>query len=382
VARLGEESKAGATMSREAMRQAGIDPGTIGIWTWTFDRAPAEASWRQMQLAEELGYGAVWVPEVMGKEALTHAAVLLAGTSRIVVANGIARIQERSPRATAAGQQTLSDAYPGRYLLGLGVGGGGERPIAALRRYLDEMDTVQVLDGNQRPWPRILAAHGLTMLRLAHERATGAHTYKVPVAHTREARQVLGPEPFLAVEQAVLLEHDAGRARALAREHLAGYVHSQFNRAKFRRLGYSEEELAGGGRDRFVDDLVAWGSLERIAERVRAHLEAGADHVALQVLTGEGSASLEGQWESLAKTLMVESEAAGSPPLRLPACRVSRPGSAAPTTDHRGCATQATPRNRAPHSPASRAHKPISRWQWQGVSWATFDPQASAYSRS
>jgi probable F420-dependent oxidoreductase len=297
-------------MSLETMRQAGIDPGTIGIWTWAFDRAPAKTVWRQVQLVEDLGYGAVWVPEVTGKEALTHAALLLARTSRLVVANGIARIQERSARAMAAGQQTLSDAYPGRYLLGLGVGAGGEQPIEALRGYLDEMNTVQVVDGNRRPLPRVLAAHGLTMLRLAQERATGAHTYKVSVAHTREARQVLGPEPFLAVEQAVLLEEDAGRARALAREHLAGYVHSPFNRAKFRHLGYSEEELAGGGRDRFVDDLVAWGSLERVMERVRAHFEAGADHVAVQVLTGEGSTSLEGQWESLAKTLMVLSEAA------------------------------------------------------------------------
>jgi len=294
------------------MRQAGIDPGTIGIWTWTFDRAPVQIVWRQVQLVEDLGYGAVWVPEVTGKEALTHAALLLARTSRLVVANGIARIQERSPRAMAAGQQTLWDAYPGRYLLGLGVGGGGERPIEALRRYLDEMDTVQVLVGNRPPVPRVLAAHGLTMLRVAQERATGAHTYKVPVAHTREARLVLGPEPFLAVEQAVLLEEDAGRARALAREHLAGYVHSPFNRAKFRHLGYREEELAGGGRDRFVDDLVAWGSLERVVERVRAHLEAGADHVAVQVLTSDGTASLEDQWQHLAKTLMLEGEAAGS----------------------------------------------------------------------
>ena len=295
-------------MSLKTIRQAGINPGTIGVWTWTFDRAPAEATWRHVQLVEDLGYGMVWVPEVAGKEALAHAALLLARTSRLVVANGIARVQERSPRAMAAGQQTLSDAYPGRYLLGLGVGGGGERPIEALRRYLDEMDAVQVLDGDRRPLTRVLAAHGLTMLRLAQERATGAHTYKVPVAHTREARQVLGPEPFLAVEQAVLLEEDAGRARALAREHLAGYVHSPFNRAKFRHLGYSEEDLAGGGRDRFVDDLVAWGSLERVVERVRAHFEAGADHVALQVLTGEGFASLEEQWESLAQTLILDSE--------------------------------------------------------------------------
>jgi probable F420-dependent oxidoreductase len=293
-------------MSLETIWQAGIDPRTIGIWTWTFDRAPAAMASRQVRLIEDLGYGAIWVPEVAGKEGLSHAAVLLAQTARIVVANGVARIHERSPRAMAAGQQTLWDAYPGRYLLGLGVGAGGERPIESLHRSLHAMDAVQVLDGERLPLPRVLAAHGLRMLHLARERARGAHSYKVSVAHTREARRVLGPQPFLAVEQAVLLDEQPGRARALAREHLAGYVHSPFNRAKFLRLGYSEEELAEGGGDRFLDDLVAWGSLARVVERVRAHFEAGADHVALQVLTGEGSPSLEEQWERLAQALMPE----------------------------------------------------------------------------
>jgi probable F420-dependent oxidoreductase len=291
-------------MSLDTVRQAGIDPGTIGIWTWTFDCAPVETIWWHVQVIENLGYGTVWVPEVAGKEALTHAAVLLARTSRLVVANGIARIHERSPRAMAAGQQTLAAAYPGRYLLGLGVGAGGERPIEELRRYLDAMDAVETVIGPQPPLPRVLAAHGLTMLRLAQASATGAHTYKVPVAHTLEARRILGPEPFLAVEQAIVLEEEAGQARSLARAHLAAYVRSPFNHAKFRRLGYSEEDLAGGGSERFVDDLVAWGPLERVVDRVRAHLAAGADHVALQILPGDGPASLEEQWERLATALL------------------------------------------------------------------------------
>jgi probable F420-dependent oxidoreductase len=126
----------------------------------------------------------------------------------------------------------------------------------------------------------------------------------VPVAHTLEARNVLGPEPFLAVEQAIVLEEEAGQARTLARAHLAGYVRSPFNYAKFRRLGYSEEDLAGGGSERFVDDLVAWGPVERVVDRVRAHFAAGADHVALQVLTGDSTASLEDQWEPLAAALL------------------------------------------------------------------------------
>ena len=293
-------------MSVAPLRQADINPGTIGIWTWTFDRAPVETIWRHARMIEDLGYGTVWVPEVAGKEAFTHAAVLLARTSRLVVANGIARIQERAPRAMAAGQQTLAAAYPGRYLLGLGVGAGGERPIATLRRYLDAMDAVETVVGQRPPLPRVLAAHGPTMLRLAQESVAGAHTYKVPVAHTREARHVLGPEPFLAVEQAVLLDEEAGRARAVARAHLAGYVQSPFNHAKFRRLGYGDDDLAGGGSDRFVDDLVAWGSLERVVDRVRAHFAAGADHVAVQVLTGDGTASLEDQWESLATALLAD----------------------------------------------------------------------------
>jgi probable F420-dependent oxidoreductase len=294
-------------MSLQTIRQAGIDPGRIGIWSWDFDRAPARTVERQVRLIEELGFGTIWVPEVAGKEALTHAAVLLAQTSSLVVANGVARTHERSPRAMAAGQQTLSDAYPGRYLLGVGVGTGGERPVETLRRYLCEVDAIHILEGERHPSPRVLAAHGTGMLRLARDHATGAHTYKVSVAHTGEARQILGPEPFLAVEQAVLLDEHAGRARTLAWEHLAGYVHSPFNRAKFLRLGYSEQELTGG--DRFVDDLVAWGPPARAAERVRAHFEAGADHVALQVLTAACAPTLEEQWERLARLLLAEGQA-------------------------------------------------------------------------
>jgi alkanesulfonate monooxygenase SsuD/methylene tetrahydromethanopterin reductase-like flavin-dependent oxidoreductase (luciferase family) len=163
-------------MSLETMWQAGIDSKAIGIWTWTFDRAPAKMVSRQVRMIEELGYGAIWVPEVAGKEGLTHAGILLAQSSRLVVANGVARIHERSQRAMAAGQQTLWDACPGRYLLRLGAGAGGERPIETLRGYLGKKDTVQILDGERLPLPRVLAAHGLRMLRLAWERATGAHT--------------------------------------------------------------------------------------------------------------------------------------------------------------------------------------------------------------
>jgi probable F420-dependent oxidoreductase len=130
----------------------------------------------------------------------------------------------------------------------------------------------------------VLAAYGPKMLALARDRALGAHTYHVTVPHTVQAREILGPDAFLAVEHAVLFETDPARARAIAREHLHPYLTTPFNVAKFRRLGYTEDDIAGGGSDRIVDDLVLWGEPDSIADRLRAHLDVGADHVAVQVI--------------------------------------------------------------------------------------------------
>jgi probable F420-dependent oxidoreductase len=142
------------------------------------------------------------------------------------------------------------------------------------------------------------------MLELARDRAEGAHTYHVNVEHTAQAREILGQNAFLGVEQAVLFETEPVLARGIAREHLRPYLAGGFNVAKFKRLGYTEEELADGGSDRFVDDLVSWGDLDVVTRKLNAHLNAGADHVAVQVIGIESGKSALPHWRTLAKTLL------------------------------------------------------------------------------
>lgn len=276
------------------------DLGTFGIYTFDFEhQSPARMREAVAEL-EELGWRAFWFPEVGGREAFSLAGFLLAGTERMTVVNGIARITARDARATHGGATLLADAYPGRYVLGLGLGAGrpGTTPLAAMTEYLDELDQ---LGGTA---PRLLAAYGPRMVELARDRAAGAHTYHVTAAHTAHAREILGPDAFLGVEHAVLFETDPGRARAIAREHLHPYLTTPFNIAKFRRLGYSEEDITGGGSDRIVDDLVFWGEPDAIVERLRAHVAAGADHVAVQVVgVGPGQSAMP-HWRVLADALL------------------------------------------------------------------------------
>lgn len=292
-------------MGDSALQLAGIRPGRYGIWTFDFDELPLSAVRESVAELEELGYPTVWVPELRGREAFTQAAVLLAATGRMVIANGIARILYRTPRTTAAAQQTLADAYPGRYVLGLGLGGpppGDGSPLAAMRAYLGEMDAAPTV-APESETVRVLAAYGPEMLRLAAESGAGAHTFLVPVEHTAVARGVLGPGPFLAPEQAVVIERDPEKAREVARRYLAPYLKSRFNLAKFRRLGYDESDFAGGGSDSLVDALVAWGTVEDVLARVSAHLEAGADHVCIQVLGRDAGEPAKVRWRILAEAL-------------------------------------------------------------------------------
>jgi probable F420-dependent oxidoreductase len=291
----------------------GMELGTFGIYTFDFEHQPAAQLRESVQELEALGWSAVWIPELLGREALTHAGYLLSCTTRLHVINGIAKVWSREARWTYGAALLLADAYPGRHVLGLGFGGTrrpGTTPIAAMTAYLDAMDAVT--SPNPRPATpvrRLLAAYGPKMLALARDRAAGAQTYHVNVAHTAQAREILGPEPFLAVEQAVLFESDPTRARAIAREHLHTYLNSEYNLAKFRRLGYSDADLAAGGSDRFVDDLVYWGDLDTIVERLGAHVEAGADHVTVQVIGIEPGATAMPQWRALGEALAPESRA-------------------------------------------------------------------------
>ena len=285
----------------------GLNLGTFGVWSFDFEFQPAAQMRASVQELEAQGWRALWIPELFGREALTHAGYLLSCTEQLHVINGIAQIWSREARWTYAGGLLLADAYPNRHVLGLGVSGSqpGTRPLPAMNAYLDELDALATPNpAPQAPMHRILAAYGPKMLELARDRSSGAHTYKVNVAHTRHAREILGPDAFLGVEHAVLFESDPNTARAIAREHLHVYLNSAYNIAKFRRLGYSEEDIADGGSDRLVDDLVFWGDLDRIVPKLHAHIDAGADHVGVQVIGIEPGESAMPYWRMLGDALL------------------------------------------------------------------------------
>ncbi|HET6285430.1 MAG TPA: TIGR03620 family F420-dependent LLM class oxidoreductase [Amycolatopsis sp.] len=285
-----------------------MELGRFGIWTFDFEDQPASMLRDAVRELDELGWPAIWIPERDGREALTHAGFLLASTERMAVVNGIARIGSRGARWARGAALLLADGYPGRHVLGLGFGGArpGVKPLEAMNDYLDELDTVT----SANPLPavpirRLLAAYGPKMLGLARDRSEGAHTYHVPVSHTAQAREVLGRKAFLGVEHAVLFETDPGKAREIAREHLHVYLTSEYNVAKFLRLGYTEADLDGGrGSDRLVDDLVFWGDLDTVTAKLHGHLDAGADHVGVQVIGVRPGDSAMPHWRRLAESLL------------------------------------------------------------------------------
>jgi probable F420-dependent oxidoreductase len=292
-----------------------MDIGRVGIWTFQLETLPAAVAQEAAAELEDLGFGAVWIPEAVGREAFTHSGLLLAATRRIVVATGIANIWARDAMCMAAAQKTLTEAYPGRFLLGIGVshaplvegvrGHRYEKPLSAMRTYLDKMDAAMYLASPPVTEPvRVIGALAPKMLRLSAERASGAHPYFVPPEHTAHARAILGQGPILAPEQAVIFETDPSRAREIARTHMATYLGLPNYMNNMKRLGFQEDDLAGGGSNRLVDTIVAWGTLEDICKRVRAHHDAGADHVCIQVLTADPAALPHNQWRELAAALL------------------------------------------------------------------------------
>jgi probable F420-dependent oxidoreductase len=266
--------------------------GRIGVWLVSLATASADQERRAVAAIEELGYGALWFGETpTGKEAFTHAALLLSASRRLMIATGVASIYGRDATAAAAGASTLAEAWQGRFVLGLGVshlpmvsGRGHQygKPLPAMRAYLDAMDATPYDAPVPEPVPRVLAALRPKMLELAATRAQGAHPYFVTPEHTRGARQILGPDPLLAPEQAVVVDTDPARARATARKSavFALSVPSYLN--NLRELGFSDSDFNDGGSDALIDALVPWGEPESLAERIREHYRAGADHVAVQ----------------------------------------------------------------------------------------------------
>ncbi len=272
--------------------------GELGVWTW-MDSLPAPEAAAFAQRLENWGYTALWVPEAVGREPFAFLGFLAGRTERLVLATGIANLYARDPLTTQAARHTLGELSGGRFVLGLGVshaplvsgvrGHAYGKPLTTMREYLEAMEKAPYAGPKaDPPAPVVLAALREKMLGLAGERAAGAHPYLVPPEHTARARKILGDGPLLAPEQKVLLETDAGNARRVARKALAMYLALPNYQNNLRWLGFDDADLADGGSDRLVDALVAWGDEAAIAARIRAHREAGADHVCIQPLRPDG----------------------------------------------------------------------------------------------
>jgi probable F420-dependent oxidoreductase len=287
--------------------------GRVGLWTFQLDLLPASAARETAAELEGLGYPTIWVPEAVNRDPIANCAMLLAATERLVLGTGIASIWSRDAMAMQASHLTLSEAHPDRFVLGLGVshqpmvdfvkGQHYDRPLTKMSTYLDAMDAAPYLSPKPERTTRVLAALGPKMLELAAAKAQGAHPYFVPVEHTSVARAALGTGPLLCPEQAVVLDTDPDRARAAARLHMATYLTLPNYTNNLRRLGWGDDDLADGGSDRLVDAIVAWGDEQAIVDRVQAHLDAGADHVAVQVLAESFGTVPVDEWRTLAPAL-------------------------------------------------------------------------------
>ncbi|MEV7790893.1 LLM class F420-dependent oxidoreductase [Streptomyces sp. NPDC087512] len=278
--------------------------GRYGVWSAQLRAdAPAGAAERADAVAEleRLGFGAVWLG---GNSSARDAAPLVAASARVVVGTSIQSVWEHEASAAAASFAELEVAHPGRFVLGLGVSHGPRvagygRPYAKMTGYLDELDRA-----GMRPGHRVLAALGPRMLELARDRAAGAIPYLVTPEHTARARERLGEGPLLAPEFKVVLDTDPSRARATARAFLARYLELPNYTRNFLSLGFTEDDVAGGGSDRLIDAVFAWGDEDTVRERVAAFHDAGADHVALQVVQDAPAGTLPREgWRRLAALL-------------------------------------------------------------------------------
>jgi probable F420-dependent oxidoreductase len=273
--------------------------GTIGTWIGAFAVARAAEARPVAREIETLGYDTIWFPEGLGtRESFANAAVLLAATERIRVASGIANIWARDAVAAANAARVLADAFDDRYLLGLGVSHPRQvdprghvygKPVATMRAYLDALDDDPFVSPDadtvtRAPVPRVIAALRPPMLRLAADKALGAHTFLVTVDHTRRAREIMGPRALLVPEQKVVLARDPEAGRRRARGALTWYLDTPNYLESLRWLGFSDADFEDGGSDELVDALVAVGDEAAIAERVREHLAAGATQVAIHPL--------------------------------------------------------------------------------------------------
>jgi probable F420-dependent oxidoreductase len=277
-----------------------MEIGEIGIWT-TYRAFGIEHAGEAAQFVEQLGYGVFWVG---GSPHVADIRPVLEATSTLVAATGILNVWINDPGETAEADAALRANFPGRFMLGVGIGhpeatSDYRRPLQTMRAFLDGLDaspTPPPVDG------RCLAALGPKMLDLAGERTAGTHPYFTTVEHTRFARERLGSGKLVAPELACVVDTDPVRAKAVAREYAKLYLGLRNYTKNLLDFGFTERDLADGGSDRLIDAVIPQGSADQIAEVARAHLDAGADHVCIQPLGEEGIPRKS--WTSLASALI------------------------------------------------------------------------------
>ena len=263
-----------------------------GVWYFTDGMSAAEAAETALRI-ESLGYSALWIPEATGRHPFAHASWLLANTSELIVATGIASIYHREPGVTLAAQKTLAEQSGNRFLLGLGVshkpmvegvrGLNYSKPVATMRSYLKQMNASPYSGpGPTADPPCVIAALGPKMLELARDTCQGAHPYFTSPDHTAMARKIMGPDAWLCVEQKVILCEDPEKSRTVARQTAQMYMALSNYRNNWLRMGLDESDIEGGGSDRFIDATFAWGDAAAISKRIQAHYDAGATHVCIQ----------------------------------------------------------------------------------------------------
>ena len=272
--------------------------GKLGVW-YFFDGLSAQDAAAAAQRIEKLGYSTLWIPETIGRNPLVHASWLLANTQSLIVATGIANIYHREPGVTMAAQKTLAEQSGNRFLLGLGVSHKplveGVRgldygpPVKTMRTYLEGMaaSPYQGVAPSEEP-ATVIAALGPKMLALAASHCSGAHPYFTSPEHTAMARQILGEGPMLCVEQKVILETNASKARELARPVASIYTGLPNYSNNWLRMGLTEADFQDGGSDKFIDTTFAWGSADAIKDRIQQHFDAGATHVCIQPVNPNG----------------------------------------------------------------------------------------------
>jgi probable F420-dependent oxidoreductase len=275
-----------------------MDIKKTGLWFF-LDSMSAPETAEFARTGEKLGYSALWIPEAVGRDPFAHAAYLLSKTERLIVSTGIANIYARDPLTMSAGAKTCAELSDGRFMLAIGVshqhlvaglrGHDYSKPYSYMKEYLPKLKTAmyRAVPPKEDP-PLLIAALHPRMLALAAAESNGTHTYFTTPEHTAKFRAQIGPKPWICAAQAVILETDATKARAAARNYMAIYLRAPNYIRSLKNVGFTDEDIANGGSDRLVDAIVAWGSADKIQERIEAHRKAGATHVCIIPVRADG----------------------------------------------------------------------------------------------